>query len=250
MIHQRWAKFIVTAFVLFALGAVSANDRVTSETRDLQEPVASATDTIAVKVEYEFVNSVSIDKVQVTDGLTIKGADIFDSVDGGDITYSFATDDTELFAEIIQVDGVAVSETDDPLGNWFQDGDNYLEFGIGPPSLLDDNPEASYDALSKGDLARLFPAFEASEDPTEAKIGPVRLDAQGTTTGIASAFVFEDFGQGTTTANLNPGGGGQRTEQFAYYIAQRGDGPELGFNEDEDSDEPMSVTVQFTVAPQ
>ena len=242
MIHRRWAKFVVGAFVLSVLGFAGAQQRIISDHLNVQDRVTSTTDTIAMGVSYEFVNSVSIDTPEVG-GLKIQGADVFDSTDGGSISYSFADDETEMFAEIVEVDGAAYSSTDNNLDAWWSDGNNYLEFGIGPSDLVSAD---DFNRLDNADIARLFPATESVNDAQQT-VGPVLLDSFGLS---GKVFVF-DAESDETTEELNDGAGGQRSESFRYYIVQRGDGPRNGFNTDrqEAGAGPMSVTVEFTVAP-
>ncbi|MDR9392460.1 MAG: hypothetical protein RI554_10575 [Trueperaceae bacterium] len=243
MIHRRLTNYVAAALALSVLGVVGAQATpVTSQQLDAEDRVTSASDTVTADVTYQFVNSVTIGTGEVG-GLTIAGADTFASVDAGSISYSFANDATELYAEIIEVNGAAYSPTDNDLSAWWKDDQNHLEFGIGPTGMTDAD---DFNNLTNGEIASLFPASASVGNSGRTQgVGLVRLDSKGD----GDAFVFER--NGTPTEDLNEGAGGQRTEAFRYYIAQRGDGPDAGFGNDDTSEstDAMSVTVQFTVAP-
>ena len=224
-------RAVATAVVLAMTFGVTAAQEATS-VDNVQGDVVSASDDVSLALTYEFVNFVSVGS-DVTEQLFIQGADTFDVADGGTIEYSFASETTGLYAEIVSVNDVSPTNVATELGEWYQDADNHLEFGI-VRSDVSDRTDFNDNAQGSNSVARLFPDDSG---------GTVKafLDGPGTYVGSSSS---SDGLEGTT-------GGGYNSFEYAYYIAQRGDGPAATFGDNaNNTTNGDSVTVQFTVAEQ
>ncbi len=215
--------FAVT-MVMVGLGTTLAQSIQTPSSA--QDDVVSASDDVTLSLTYSFVNFVNAGG-DVTEQLSIAGADTFDSAPGGTVEYSFANATTHLYAEIVSVNGVTPT---DELADWYQDAENHLEFGIANGDVSD---RSDFNGTSgSGEAARLFPG-DGSDQPVKAL-----LDGSG----MYVAGSLNDRLHGTD-------GGGANSFEYSYYIAQRGDGPEMGFGDTSpETTNGDSVTIQFTVA--